>query len=55
MHKYLNTNGIYIIEDIKFHEIPRFAALKINEISCEIIKIHQGEGYWDGFIAYKKI
>ena len=55
LHKYLNTNGIYIIEDIKFHEIPRFAALKINEISCEIIKIHQGEGYWDGFIAYKKI
>jgi len=51
--KYLKNNGLYIIEDIKQHEIPIFLELETKDL--KVIKIHEGNFKWDSFVAFQKI
>lgn len=50
---FLNKNGIYIIEDIKFKDLEIFKNLKLN--NCKIKYIHDGMWEWDSFVCYEKI
>lgn len=51
--KYLTSGGLYIIEDIKFHELPIFINLETNEFVIK--KIHNGTFEWDSFVVFQKI
>jgi len=50
---FITTDGIYIVEDIQKVDINRFIANKPQ--NSEILYVHEGETFWDGFIAYKRI
>jgi SAM-dependent methyltransferase len=52
LYKFLNTGGIYIIEDIKKNEINIFESMDLQ--GGEIIKSFPGNVDWDGFIAIRK-
>jgi hypothetical protein len=52
LFEYVKPNGVYIIEDIKRPEIGIFRAMDLR--GGEIIRIHEGSGPWDGFIAIRK-
>lgn len=51
--KYLKSGGLYIIEDIKFNELPIFINLETNEFVIK--KIHDGTFEWDSFVVFQKI
>lgn len=51
LKKYLNTDGLYIIEDIKRKDLPIFS--KLSDENFEIIKSHDGVFDWDSFIVFK--
>lgn len=50
---YLNKNGLYIIEDIKFKDIEIFTNLKLE--NCRIERVHNPPSEWDSFVCYRKI
>jgi hypothetical protein len=52
LFEYVKPNGVYIIEDIKRPEIGIFREMDLR--GGEIIRIHEGSGPWDGFIAIRK-
>jgi len=52
LSKYVRDGGYYIIEDIKKKDIPLFEKLVSDDF--EVVKIHEGEFYWDSFIVYRK-
>jgi hypothetical protein len=52
LKKYLKKGGIYIIEDIKKHEIPIF--IDLSDENFEILKISEGNWDWDAFVVFKK-
>jgi len=52
-NSYLKVGGLYIIEDIKFHELPIFINLETNEFVIK--KIHGGTFEWDSFVVFQKI
>jgi hypothetical protein len=51
--KYVTPGGIYIIEDIKKHEIDIFKNINVN--GFKIIEVHEGTWNWDAFIIYQNI
>lgn len=50
---FLNIGGLYIIEDIKRHELVDFINLANHDMAIKYI--HYGESDWDDFIIYEKI
>jgi hypothetical protein len=52
LKKYLKKGGIYIIEDIKKHEIPIF--INLSDENFEILKVSEGNWDWDAFVVFKK-
>ena len=53
LSKYMRTNGIYIIEDIKREDIDIFKNIELS-VGIEIIKVYEGKDSQDGFIAYQR-
>ena len=49
--KYLKNDGIYVVEDVRFHDIHHFKNLVVPNASISFI--HRGENDWDSFIVYK--
>ena len=54
LKNYLNSGGIYIIEDIKLKDLQYFIDLCKNDNNINIEYAHEGINYWDSFVAYKK-
>jgi|TARA_Y100000034_G_scaffold84783_1_gene101689 hypothetical protein len=54
LSKYMRTNGIYIIEDIKREDIDIFKNIELS-VGIEIIKVYEGKDDQDGFVAYQRL
>lgn len=52
LNKFLNEDGIYIIEDIKRDELDSF--INMNVPNMKVFHVHKGNNNWDDFVAYKK-
>ena len=50
---FLNKNGLYIIEDIRFQDLEIFKNLKLD--NCNIKYVHNGTWEWDSFVCYEKM
>jgi len=48
---YVTSGGLYIIEDIKKIDLSLFQSLSFPK--WKIIKVHEGNNYWDAFIIYQ--
>ena len=55
--KYINVDGLYIIEDIKLHELADFEQLpaKFGFNNAKLIQSHKGTTNWDSFVVFKKM
>jgi hypothetical protein len=54
--KTINSDGLYIIEDIKLRSLKRFETLPetLGITDAKLVYSHPGKNDWDSFIVFKK-